>query len=106
MDHLEAEIQRAIREGAKPFLVSATAGTTVLGAFDPINDIANLCEKYNLWLHVDCAWGGGALMSQKHRSLFNGIERLVKFGSRHELDCRSQLNNPHFRCAFLMQFSF
>lgn len=33
--------------------VNATAGTTVYGAFDPINQIADICEKYNMWLHVD-----------------------------------------------------
>lgn len=74
-DHLEAEINRALQEGAKPFMVSATAGTTVLGAFDPLEAIAELCEKYGLWLHVDAAWGGGALMSQKYRKLLRGIER-------------------------------
>ncbi|XP_049779567.1 cysteine sulfinic acid decarboxylase [Schistocerca cancellata] len=72
--HLEQEIQRALNEGALPFMVSATAGTTVLGAFDPIPEIADLCKKYNLWLHVDAAWGGGALMSKKHRHLLKGIE--------------------------------
>jgi glutamate/tyrosine decarboxylase-like PLP-dependent enzyme len=56
-------------------MVSATAGTTVIGAFDPINEIASVCEKYKLWLHVDAAWGGGALVSGKHKSLLKGIER-------------------------------
>lgn len=77
IEHLESEIVRAKNEGALPFLVVATAGTTVLGAFDPINQIADVCQKYNMWLHVDAAWGGGALMSQKYRHLLNGIERLV-----------------------------
>lgn len=75
IDHLESEILRAKSEGATPFLVSATAGTTVLGAFDPIDAIADLCEKHKLWLHVDAAWGGGALMSKKHRTLLKGVER-------------------------------
>lgn len=74
-DHLEAEIVRAQSEGARPFMVSATAGTTVLGAFDPLEEIAELCAKYGLWMHVDAAWGGGALMSQKYRKLLRGIER-------------------------------
>jgi glutamate/tyrosine decarboxylase-like PLP-dependent enzyme len=52
-------------------------GTTVLGAFDPIPEIADLCSKYKLWLHVDAAWGGGALISKKHRHLLEGIERYV-----------------------------
>ena len=75
MDDLEQNIQRALSEGAVPFMVSATAGTTVLGAFDPLEGIADLCEKYKLWMHVDGAWGGGALMSKKYRHLLKGIER-------------------------------
>ncbi|GAB0191575.1 glutamate decarboxylase 1 [Grus japonensis] len=39
--------------GCIPLFVNATAGTTVYGAFDPIQEIADICEKYNLWLHVD-----------------------------------------------------
>lgn len=73
--HLEQEIERVLAEGAKPFMVSATAGTTVLGAFDPLNEIADVCAKYGLWMHVDAAWGGGALMSNKHRVLLEGIHR-------------------------------
>ncbi|KAM7382401.1 hypothetical protein PAMP_002130 [Pampus punctatissimus] len=50
---LEELITTAKSEGAVPFMVNATAGTTVLGAFDPIEEIADICEKHNLWLHVD-----------------------------------------------------
>lgn len=74
-EHLESEIKRALDEGAAPFMVSVTAGTTVLGAFDPIPEVADLCDKYKLWLHVDAAWGGGALVSKKYRHLLRGIER-------------------------------
>ncbi|CAG9770518.1 unnamed protein product [Ceutorhynchus assimilis] len=73
--HLEELIGAAIKNDGKPFLVSATAGTTVIGAFDPIDKIADICQKHKLWLHVDAAWGGGALMSKKHRTLLKGIER-------------------------------
>uniref|UniRef100_A0A8C6Q4D7 Glutamate decarboxylase 1 n=1 Tax=Nothobranchius furzeri TaxID=105023 RepID=A0A8C6Q4D7_NOTFU len=62
-------------QGYVPVYVNATAGTTVFGAFDPINDIADICEKYNMWLHVDAAWGGGLLMSSKHRHKMSGIHR-------------------------------
>ncbi|XP_034029405.1 acidic amino acid decarboxylase GADL1-like [Thalassophryne amazonica] len=72
---LEEQIQRAKHEGAVPIMVNATAGTTVLGAFDPIDQIADLCEKHNLWLHVDACWGGAALMSQEHKHLLKGIHR-------------------------------
>jgi glutamate/tyrosine decarboxylase-like PLP-dependent enzyme len=46
-------IQQTISEGKKPFFVSATAGTTVLGAFDPLEQLADICHQYGLWLHVD-----------------------------------------------------
>lgn len=74
-EDLENKIKQSLSEDALPFMVSATAGTTVLGAFDPLNAIADLCEKYNLWFHVDAAWGGGALVSKKYRHLLKGIER-------------------------------
>uniref|UniRef100_A0A669DN89 Glutamate decarboxylase 1 n=1 Tax=Oreochromis niloticus TaxID=8128 RepID=A0A669DN89_ORENI len=72
---LEAKVIEAKRKGYVPLFVTATAGTTVYGAFDPINEIADICEKYNMWLHVDGAWGGGLLMSRKHRHKLNGVER-------------------------------
>lgn len=77
--HLVDEIERSVKEGAAPFMVSATAGTTVIGAFDPIEPIADICQKYKLWLHVDAAWGGGALVSHKHRNLLRGIHRYCLF---------------------------
>ncbi|XP_063535523.1 cysteine sulfinic acid decarboxylase [Cydia strobilella] len=74
VNDLEKKIEESIEDGATPFLVTATAGTTVYGAFDPLLLISALCKKHNIWLHVDAAWGGGALMSKKHRHLLNGIE--------------------------------
>ncbi|EFN89498.1 cysteine sulfinic acid decarboxylase [Harpegnathos saltator] len=71
---LEAQIARATREGAVPLMVSSTAGTTVLGAFDPLKDIAEVCRKHRLWFHVDAAWGGGALVSRTYRRLLDGVE--------------------------------
>ena len=40
-------------QGRKPFFVNCTAGTTVMGAFDPMNDIADICQKHGIWMHVD-----------------------------------------------------
>uniref|UniRef100_A0A3Q3KLL7 Glutamate decarboxylase 1a n=1 Tax=Monopterus albus TaxID=43700 RepID=A0A3Q3KLL7_MONAL len=62
-------------QGLVPFYVNATAGTTVYGAFDPLSDIADICHKYTLWMHVDAAWGGGLLMSDRHKMKLQGIER-------------------------------
>ena len=74
IEALEKEICESIQQGKKPFFVAATAGTTVQGAFDPINEVANIARKYDLWLHVDGALGGSALLSRKHRSLLKGCE--------------------------------
>ena len=52
-DELDAQITAAQRAGGRPFFVSCTVGTTVLGAFDPVNAIADVCEKHGLWLHAD-----------------------------------------------------
>uniref|UniRef100_A0A8D0PLB7 Cysteine sulfinic acid decarboxylase n=1 Tax=Sus scrofa TaxID=9823 RepID=A0A8D0PLB7_PIG len=77
-EDLEQQIRLAEAEGAVPFLVSATSGTTVLGAFDPLEAIADVCQRHGLWLHVDAAWGGSVLLSQTHRHLLDGIQNLLK----------------------------
>uniref|UniRef100_A0A8D0CV40 Glutamate decarboxylase 3 n=1 Tax=Sander lucioperca TaxID=283035 RepID=A0A8D0CV40_SANLU len=71
---LEACIVTAEEKGLVPFYVNATAGTTVYGAFDPLNAIADICHKHTLWMHVDRG-GGGLLMSDRHRMKLQGIER-------------------------------
>ncbi len=50
---LELKILESKQAGFHPFFVCATAGTTVYGAFDPIHQVADICQKHNLWLHVD-----------------------------------------------------
>lgn len=72
---LERLIETSLERGFTPLCCAATAGTTILGAFDPIDDIAAICERYSLWLHVDAAWGGGAMMSKKHRAKLYGIDQ-------------------------------
>lgn len=91
-DDLELKINEAIKKNLKPFFVNATCGSTViknfmknflglieqlkhfqvLGAFDDLNEIADVCEKYNLWLHADACLGGSAIFSQQHRHLLKG----------------------------------
>ncbi|XP_058869032.1 cysteine sulfinic acid decarboxylase-like isoform X1 [Acipenser ruthenus] len=74
-EDLDEQIEKAKSQGSVPFLVSATSGTTILGAFDPLDKIADVCEKHKLWFHVDAAWGGSALLSKKHKHLLKGIDR-------------------------------
>jgi glutamate/tyrosine decarboxylase-like PLP-dependent enzyme/quercetin dioxygenase-like cupin family protein len=72
---LKLAIKVAKGNGEIPLLVCATAGTTVLGAFDPIDKLADVCEQFNVWLHVDGAWGAPALFSKRARPLMTGVER-------------------------------
>lgn len=74
-EELERTIKADIKEGFRPLMVGATAGTTVLGAFDPFSKIAKICAKHKIWFHVDAAWGGGALFSESIRDLLKGIEK-------------------------------
>ncbi len=62
-----------------PINVNATDGTTVLGAFDDVNAIADVCEKYNVWLHIDGAYCGAVIFSKKYRHLVAGAERSDSF---------------------------
>ena len=57
------------------FAVVATGGTTNAGIIDDLEAIATICEKENIWFHVDAAYGGGALVADSVRHLFNGIEK-------------------------------
>ncbi len=72
---LEQEILNAELAGKLPLMVVATAGTTSTGSVDPIAEISVICQKHNLWLHVDAAHGGGALFSHSKKDLLYGIER-------------------------------
>ncbi len=54
--------------------VVATAGTTDAGAIDPLSHIGQICTQYNIWLHIDAAWGGALLLSHKYQHLISGID--------------------------------
>ncbi|HEY7875223.1 MAG TPA: pyridoxal-dependent decarboxylase [Actinomycetota bacterium] len=71
---LAARIDRDRAEGFTPFAVIASAGTVGTGAVDPLTPIADLCREQGLWLHVDAAYGGPAILSDELRPLLAGIE--------------------------------
>lgn len=78
-DALAEMIQKDIDNGFKPIMVNLTAGTTVLGAFDPIRPMREICDQHNMWLHVDGAYCGSVLFSDKYKHLIDGIELVDSF---------------------------
>jgi glutamate/tyrosine decarboxylase-like PLP-dependent enzyme len=62
------------REGFTPLMVVATAGTTAAGVIDPLPDLVRFCRSEELWLHVDAAWGGAAIIAPRLRGHLAGIE--------------------------------
>jgi L-2,4-diaminobutyrate decarboxylase len=71
---LARELERCRRDGLVPMAVVATAGTTDFGSIDPLPEIAELCEQYGAWMHVDAAYGCGLLASLRYRDRIDGIE--------------------------------
>lgn len=76
---MEQMIEEDIAAGYTPFFVNATAGTTVLGAFDPIESLAAICKKHHIWLHVDGAYCGSVIFSKEYKHLVKGLELTDSF---------------------------
>jgi aromatic-L-amino-acid decarboxylase len=72
---LESAINEDRAAGWVPFCVVATTGTTSTTSVDPVPQIADLCEREKLWLHVDAAYGGTAAVLPEMRGIFAGCER-------------------------------
>lgn len=70
--HAVAEDRAA---GLNPIAVCANAGASSTGAIDPLEAMADFCEKQGIWLHVDAAYGGFAVVTEKGKMLLRGIER-------------------------------
>ncbi|MFD2203878.1 pyridoxal phosphate-dependent decarboxylase family protein [Shivajiella indica] len=73
-EDLERQIQSDQSEGLFPFLVIGSAGTTDVGAVDPLDEIAAITQKNGLWFHIDGAYGGFFILTSK-KELFRGIEK-------------------------------
>ncbi|CAK1545543.1 unnamed protein product [Leptosia nina] len=74
-DELEKAMTEDLSNNKVPIMVNGTAGTTVLGAIDNLEEVARICSKYNVWMHVDACWGGSLILSQKYRMKLKGIEQ-------------------------------
>ncbi len=98
MSALERAITQSIEQGKRPFFVGLTAGTTVLGAFDPIPAAAKIAKHHQLWLHIDGAWGGAAIFSPQTSDLLTGSELADSF----TWDAHKLMNMPMTASAILV----
>jgi aromatic-L-amino-acid decarboxylase len=78
-DLLKHQIENDRKLGLIPFMVCATIGTTSSNAMDPIREVGEICKAENLWLHVDAAMSGSALICPEHRYLAEGLELADSF---------------------------
>jgi aromatic-L-amino-acid decarboxylase len=78
-DRLREAIENDLNQGFKPFCVVATLGTTGTLAIDPLHSIAQICEEFKLWLHIDAAFAGTALVLPENRWMTIGIEQADSF---------------------------
>ncbi|MFV0421138.1 pyridoxal phosphate-dependent decarboxylase family protein [Oleidesulfovibrio sp.] len=74
-DALEKAIRLDRDAGLQPFCVVAQAGSVTTGAVDPMHAIADICQREKLWLHVDAAYGGAAMLADELKGKLSGIER-------------------------------
>jgi glutamate/tyrosine decarboxylase-like PLP-dependent enzyme len=72
---LERQIERDLAGGIRPAAIIANAGTTGTGAIDPLEELAEVARDHDCWFHVDAAYGGAAVLSDRLRPLLAGIER-------------------------------
>ncbi|MEA5583641.1 aspartate aminotransferase family protein [Nodularia harveyana UHCC-0300] len=70
---VERKLAELHEQDLLPIALVATVGTTDFGSIDPLPELAACAEKYGLWLHVDAAFGGGLIMSDRHQDKLNGI---------------------------------
>ncbi len=74
VNDLAEKITQAKARGEQILAIVATAGTTDAGAIDPLRSIATLAAEHQIWVHVDAAWGGALLLSEKYRDYLDGID--------------------------------
>ncbi|KAG9233005.1 glutamate decarboxylase-like protein-like protein 1 [Amylocarpus encephaloides] len=96
-EKLEEFVKKSKDEGKTPFYVNATAGTTVLGSFDPFTQISQVCKRHNLWLHIDGSWGAPVIFSPKHAHKMEGSELADSIA----MNPHKMLNVP-LTCSFLL----
>ncbi len=80
IDALERSIKEDREKGLQPLCIVANAGTTNTGAIDDLAKISKICQRENIWFHVDGAYGGVAILCEVHKEMYRGIEYADSIG--------------------------
>ncbi|SEL67625.1 L-2,4-diaminobutyrate decarboxylase [Aquimarina amphilecti] len=92
-------IEKEKQIGNIPIAIVATAGTTDFGSFDPLDTIAKIAKEYNIWFHVDGAYGGSYVLTDTHRHLLSGIKEADSV----TIDFHKTMFQPVCSSAFLVK---
>lgn len=98
---LAERIRGARAEGMTPLYVNATAGTTVLGSYDPLPEVAAVCRREGVWMHVDASWGGGAVFSSSSAGRGGELLRGAELADSVTVNPHKMMNVP-VTCSFLL----
>ena len=99
MDTLAQAVTHDRAAGFNPIAVCANAGTSSTGAIDPLEAMADYCEAEGIWLHVDAAYGGFAVVTEQGKRLLRGIERADSIG----LDAHKWFFQPYEAGSLLVK---
>ncbi len=98
-DALVQAIEKEKQSGNIPIAIIATAGTTDFGSFDPLSTIAKIAKEYDIWFHVDGAYGGCYVLTDTHQHLLQGIEQADSI----TIDFHKTMFQPVCSSAFLVK---
>ncbi|WP_298310050.1 aspartate aminotransferase family protein [uncultured Aquimarina sp.] len=98
VDALVQAIEKEKQIGNIPIAIVATAGTTDFGSFDPLDTIAKIAREYDIWFHVDGAYGGSYVLTETHRHLLSGIKQADSV----TIDFHKTMFQPVCSSAFLV----
>lgn len=93
---LDKKLTESKNNKEAPILVNATVGTTVFGAIDPIDAIADVCKSHKVWCHLDAALGGSSFFAPSKNELTKGVEKVDSITYDFHKSCATPLQTSVF----------